>query len=113
VADAYQGRGIGTLLLGGLAAAARVGGIKRFHALGLSDNVAVRALGDRFQARWQCEEPGVVTTTMDVPALDDLPIKLDAPPGAVTRCAATLRRDGRREASPNPTRPGRWLGTNL
>lgn len=113
VADAYQGRGIGTLLLGALAAAARVGGIKRFHALGLSDNVAVRALGDRFQARWQCEEPGVVTTTMDVPALDDLPIKLDAPPGAVTRCAATLRRDGRREASPNPTRPGRWLGTNL
>jgi len=85
VADAYQGRGIGTLLLGALAAAARVDGIKRFHALGLSDNVAVRALGDRFQARWQCEEPGVVTTTMDVPALDDLPIKLDAPPGAVTR----------------------------
>jgi protein lysine acetyltransferase len=78
VADAYQGRGIGTLLLGALAAAARVDGIKRFHALGLSDNVAVRALGDRFQARWQCEEPGVVTTTMEVPALDDLPIKLDA-----------------------------------
>jgi hypothetical protein len=40
--------------------------------------VAVRALGDRFQARWQSEEPGVVTTTMEVPALDDLPIKLDA-----------------------------------
>lgn len=78
VADAYQGRGIGTLLLGALAAAARVDGIKRFHALGLSDNVAVRALGDRFPARWQCEEPGVVTTTMEVPALDELPVKLDA-----------------------------------
>ena len=78
VADAYQGRGIGTLLLGALAAAAQVDGIKRFHAQGLSDNVAVRALGDRFQARWQREEPGLVTTTIEVPALDDLPIKLDA-----------------------------------
>ncbi len=78
VADAYQGCGIGTLLLGALAAAAQVDGIKRFHAMGLSDNAAVRALGDRFQARWECEEPGLVTTTMDVPALDDLPVKLDA-----------------------------------
>jgi len=78
VADAYQGRGIGTLLLGALATAARVDGIERFHALVLSDNAAVRALGDGFQARWECEEPGVVTTTMEIPALDDLPIKLGA-----------------------------------
>ncbi len=78
VADAYQGRGIGTLLLGALAIAARVDGIERFHAMVLSDNAAMRALGDRFQVRWECEEPGVVTTTMEVPALDDLPIKLDA-----------------------------------
>jgi CRP-like cAMP-binding protein len=78
VADAYQGRGIGTLLLGALAAAARVDGITRFHAMRLSDNVAVCALGDRFRVPWECEEPGVVTTTMEVPALDDLPVKLDA-----------------------------------
>jgi protein lysine acetyltransferase len=78
VADAYQGRGIGEQLLGALAVAARVDGIERFHALVLSDNVAVRALGDKLHVRWQYEEPGVVTTTMDVPALDDLRIKLDA-----------------------------------
>ena len=80
VADAYQGRGIGTLLLGALAAAAQVDGIKRFHALVLSENAAMRALANKFQARWQYEEPGVVTTTMQVPAPDDLPIKLDAVP---------------------------------
>ena len=76
VADAYQGRGIGTLLLGALAIAARVDGIERFHARVLSDNVAVRALGDSFHVQWEREEPGVVTTTMEIPALDDL-IKLD------------------------------------
>ena len=37
-----------------------------------------RALGDKFQARWEQVEPGVVTTTMEIPALADLSIKLDA-----------------------------------
>jgi len=78
VADAYQGRGIGTLLLGALAVTARLDGIECFHAQVLSDNAAVRALGDRFHVRWECEEPGVVTTTMEIPALDDVPIKRDA-----------------------------------
>jgi protein lysine acetyltransferase len=78
VADTYQGRGIGTLLLGALTIAARADEIERFHALVLSDNAAMRALADKFDVRWECEEPGVVTTTMQIPALDDLPIKLDA-----------------------------------
>ena len=67
VADAYQGRGIGTLLLGALAVAARVDGIKRFHARVLSDNPPARALGDKVNARWEHEEPGVITTTGDIP----------------------------------------------
>ena len=67
VADAYQGRGIGTLLLGALAVAARVDGIKRFHARVLSDNPPARALGDKVNARWEHEEPGVVTTTGEIP----------------------------------------------
>lgn len=77
VADAYQGRGIGTLLLGALAVAARVDGIERFHARALSDNPRARALGDKVNARWEHEEPGVVTTTGEIPAPDDLPLDYD------------------------------------
>jgi protein lysine acetyltransferase len=77
VADAYQGRGVGTLLLGALAAAARVDGIGRFHARVLSDNPPARALGDKVNARWEQEEPGVVTTTGDIPAPDHLPLDYD------------------------------------
>lgn len=77
VGDAYQGRGIGTLLLVALAAAARVDGIERFHARVLSDNPAARALGDKVNARWEQEEPGVITTTLEIPPLDDLPLDYD------------------------------------
>ena len=78
VADAYQGRGIGTLLLGALAVTACVDDIKQFHALLLADNGAARALGDKFNARWEPEEPAVVTTTMAIPRLEDSPIQLQA-----------------------------------
>ncbi|HZE15948.1 MAG TPA: GNAT family N-acetyltransferase, partial [Mycobacterium sp.] len=77
VADAYQGRRIGTLLLGALAVAARVDGVERFHARVLSDNPPVRALGDKVNARWEQEEPGVVTATGEIPALDDLSLNED------------------------------------
>jgi RimJ/RimL family protein N-acetyltransferase len=77
VADAYQGRGIGTLLLGALAVAAHVDGIEHFHARVLSDNPPARALGDKVNARWEHEEPGVVTTTGEIPAPDDLPLDDD------------------------------------
>lgn len=72
VADAYQQRGIGTLLLTALAIAAGADDIERFHALVLSRNDVARALGDKLHARWAQEEPGVVTTTIDIPAFDDL-----------------------------------------
>jgi CRP-like cAMP-binding protein len=74
VADAYQGRGIGTLLLGALALAARIDGVERFHARVLSDNPPARALGDKVNARWRHEEPGVVTTTGEIPAAADVPL---------------------------------------
>ena len=77
VADSYQGRGIGRLLLVALAVAARIDGIERFHARVLSDNPPARALGDKVKARWEQEEPGVVTTTGEIPALDDLPLDDD------------------------------------
>ena len=75
VADGYQGRGIGTLLLGALAVAARIDGIRRFHARVLSDNPPARALGDKVNARWAHEEPGVVTTTGEIPRFRDLPLE--------------------------------------
>ena len=77
VADAYQGRGIGTLLLVALAVAARVEGIKRFHGQVLSDNPPARVLGDKVNARWEHEEPGVITATGEIPGLDDLPLDYD------------------------------------
>ena len=77
VADAYQGRGIGTLLLVALAVAARVDGIERFHGRVLSDNPPARALGDKVNARWEQEEPGVISTTGQIPAFDDLPLNAD------------------------------------
>jgi CRP-like cAMP-binding protein len=72
-ADTYQGRGIGTFLMGALAVAARVGGIEKFSARVLSDNAPMRAIMDRHGACWQRDEPGIVTTVIDVPAPDDLP----------------------------------------
>jgi CRP-like cAMP-binding protein len=77
VADIYQCRGIGTLLLVALAIAARTDGIERFHAWVASENEAARALARKLHPEWEREEPGVVTTTMEIPALDDLPIDKD------------------------------------
>jgi len=77
VADAYQGRGIGTLLLDALAVAARVDGVGRFHARVLAENPGARALGDKMHLHWEREEPGVVTTAWDVPEPGDLSL----PPG--------------------------------
>lgn len=67
VADAYQGRGVGTFLISALAVAARVGGVERFSARMLSDNVPMRTIMDQHGAVWQREDIGVITTVIDVP----------------------------------------------
>jgi protein lysine acetyltransferase len=72
VADAYQGRGIGSFLIGALSIAARVDGVKRFSARMLSDNVPMRAIMDHYGAVWQREDVGVITTVIDVPRRRDL-----------------------------------------
>ncbi|TGD87337.1 GNAT family N-acetyltransferase [Mycolicibacterium sp. CH28] len=74
VGDAYQGRGIGNLLMDALTIAAHVGGVKRFTARVLSDNMPMRMILDRFGAHWEREEPGVVTTEFDVPKVVSLQI---------------------------------------
>jgi CRP-like cAMP-binding protein len=80
VGDAYQGRGIGTLLLGTLAATAQLAGIDRFHAHVLADNWPSRALLDRWGAKWVCDGPGVLATTIGLSALHETP-PLAAPAG--------------------------------
>jgi len=67
VGDAYQGRGIGGFLMDAVTVAAHVGGVQRFSARMLSDNLPMRTILDRFGAQWEREEPGVVTTVFDVP----------------------------------------------
>jgi len=67
VADAYQGKGIWTFLMGALAVAADYHGVQRFSARVLSENYPMRAILDRFGADWHREDLGVVTTVIDVP----------------------------------------------
>jgi CRP-like cAMP-binding protein len=74
VADDYQGRGIGSFLMDALTIAARVGGVQRFTARLLAENMAMRSILDRLGAQWARDEPGVVTTELEVPALDRLRI---------------------------------------
>ncbi|PRI13114.1 GNAT family N-acetyltransferase [Mycobacterium shigaense] len=75
VADAYQGRGVGSFLIGALAIAAEVNGIEKFSARMLSDNVPMRAILDHYGAVWEREDVGVITTVIDVPRRRDLGIK--------------------------------------
>ena len=77
VADAYQGLGVGTFLIGALSVAARVNGIERFSGRMLSDNLPMRAMMDHFGASWQRDDVGVVTTVIDVPDLRQLPFGRD------------------------------------
>jgi protein lysine acetyltransferase len=72
VADAYQGRGIGSFLIGALSIAAKVDGVERFSARMLSENAPMRAIMDRYGAVWQREDVGVITTVIDVPRQRDL-----------------------------------------
>ena len=74
VADVYQARGLGTILLGALTVAAHMDGIERLHARVLADNAPARALLDRAHVQWDRDEPGVVNATAAVPDPDDLPV---------------------------------------
>jgi CRP-like cAMP-binding protein len=73
VGDAYQGKGIGTFLMGALAVAADYHGVQRFTARVLSDNYPMRAILDHFHAVWERDDLGVVTTVIDVPRPPDPP----------------------------------------
>ncbi|OBH21200.1 GNAT family N-acetyltransferase [Mycolicibacter terrae] len=77
VGDSYQGRGIGTYLMGAVAVIARLEGIEKFSARVLSENAPMRAILDHFGAYWVRDDPGIVTTVIDVPGNDQLPFGPD------------------------------------
>lgn len=77
VGDSHQGRGIGTYLMGAIAVIARLEGIEKFTARVLSENAPMRAILDHLGAHWERDDPGVVTTVLDVPREDQLPFGRD------------------------------------
>jgi protein lysine acetyltransferase len=87
VADAYQGRGIGSFLIAALSVAARVAGIEKFSGRMLADNVAMRTIMDRYGAFWERDDVGVVTSVIDVPDPRRLPLSDDM----VTKIKHTAR----------------------
>jgi CRP-like cAMP-binding protein len=87
VGDAYQGRGIGTFLMGALAVAAGYDGVQRFSARVLAENYPMRAILDQFGAVWHRDDLGVVTTVIDVPR----PRDLSFPPELVKQIRGTTR----------------------
>ncbi len=73
VADAYQGRGIGTFLMAAVAVAGHYDGVQRFNARVLTENYPMRKILDHFGAVWVRDDLGVVVTEIDVPTADQLP----------------------------------------
>jgi CRP-like cAMP-binding protein len=72
VADEWRGRGIGTLLLGALGAAASRIGIATFRAEVLYENRAMRAVMNKAGAHWEHAETGVMQTAFPVDATRSL-----------------------------------------
>jgi CRP-like cAMP-binding protein len=71
VVDDYQGRGLGTLLLGALAVAAEVNGVRNFRARVLAENEPMRGILRRAGAHMDFAEPGVVETVWPVPSFGE------------------------------------------
>jgi GNAT superfamily N-acetyltransferase len=84
VVDEYQGRGLGTVLLGLLAARARGNGITSFRAYVLKDNAPMLDLLEEVGASARHDSPGVLA--MDVP-LDPEQVP-DSTAGRVLRATA-------------------------
>jgi acetyl coenzyme A synthetase (ADP forming)-like protein len=78
IADEHQGRGLGTLLLEYLAAAAREQGIRRFSAETLSDNRRMlRVFHDAGYRVVQGFEGGVISVAFDIAPTDDARARIE------------------------------------
>ena len=68
VIDAWQGKGVGTVLLHELVERAKAAGVRHFLAICLSDNADVIDLLSRLgSTRVDHPEPGLVELTIDLP----------------------------------------------
>ncbi len=67
-ADRYQGRGIGTFLLGAVGVAAVEAGITRLVGHVMEDNVAMRAVFAKVDSSTHYDEPGVLMVETDATA---------------------------------------------
>ena len=77
VGDEYQGRGVGSFLMKALMLAASVAGIEKFTARVLSDNLPMRAILDKYGAKWEREDIGVVTTVIEVQEVREVRLPAD------------------------------------
>jgi RimJ/RimL family protein N-acetyltransferase len=86
VADAYQGRGLGTLLLGMLGVAADANGLKWFRAYVLTDNRPMLEILRELGGHVELEEPGLYRVDLPIPSdPDEIP---DTPTGRVLKAEA-------------------------
>ena len=72
VGDAYQGRGIGTFLMGALAVAARIRRRPTLFGAGAGGELPDARDPGPLRRVWHREDLGVVTTVIDVPQPRDL-----------------------------------------
>jgi RimJ/RimL family protein N-acetyltransferase len=102
VVDRWQGRGLGTLLLGVLVHSAIANGVTVFRNYVLAENEAMLTVLERLGATTVLAEPGVYQADMALPAEgEDLP---DTPAGRVFRQIAQRRATGLLL-----TKPAEWL----
>jgi ribosomal protein S18 acetylase RimI-like enzyme len=93
VLDAYQGRGLGTLLLGYLSQAAAAQGIRKFRAYVLEDNDAMLRIFRDLGATVGRLEEGVYR--LDIPVHEDPETIPDTPSGRVFKAVALRNERGR------------------
>ncbi|HYB19173.1 MAG TPA: GNAT family N-acetyltransferase [Streptosporangiaceae bacterium] len=86
IEDEFQGRGLGTLLMGAVAVAARRNGISRFCADVLAENAPMRAILARAGVKWQPAQAGVVHGYATVPD----PGQFGITPGTAAALAAVV-----------------------
>ena len=103
VADAWQGQGLGALLLESLLRSARAGGVRHLYGDVLNDNGPMLNLARRagFAIGAHPEDPGLVRVTIDLVAL------LQAAVGAQRALGAPTRRQG----VDRVTEYGGWVAT--
>ena len=86
IKDEFQGRGLGTLLMGAVAIAAQRNGVARFSADVLAENAPMRTILDHASIRWEHAQAGAVHGIAAVPD----PGKFGITPGTAAALAALV-----------------------